>query len=58
MPRQVTRSVTTGADGRTVKTTTVHKDKPRKTVDKIIRKETGGPTGEKTKSRSRTVTKK
>ena len=54
MTRDVTKSVTKDADGHTVKTKTVHKDLPRKTVDKVVRKEVGGMSTTKTK----TVTKK
>ena len=58
MTRQVSKSVTTGPDGQMIKTKTVHKDKPKKTVDKVVRKEMGGDSGTKTKSRTKTVTNK
>ena len=58
MTREVERNVTKDADGNKVVTKTVHIDRPRKTIDKEVVRETNAETGEVNKTRSRTVKKK
>lgn len=57
MTRSVDKTVTTDADGRTTTTKTIHKDRPKKTVDKVIQKEVGGDAGP-TKTKTKTVRRK
>lgn len=58
MTREVKKTVSTDASGRTTKTKVVHKDLPRKTVDKVVTRQVGGAAGEKSKTRTKTVQKK
>lgn len=58
MTREVERNVTKDADGNRIVTKTVHIDRPRKSVDKEVVRETNAKSGEVSKSRSRTVKKK
>ena len=56
MTRQVRKTAMTGSEGNTVKTRTVHKESPRKTVDKVVQRESG-PAGT-ARTRTKTVTRK
>lgn len=58
MTREVERNVTRDADGNKIVTKTVHVDRPRKTVDKVVVREKDGETGEVRKTRSKSVNKK
>ena len=56
MTRQVRITAMTDSAGNTLQTRTVHKEKPRKTVDKVVQRESG-PSG-KARTRTKTVRKK
>jgi hypothetical protein len=56
MTRQVKKTTATDSAGNTIKTRTVHKERPRKTVDKIVQRESG-PSGT-ARTRAKTVTRK
>jgi len=56
MTRQVKKTTATDSAGNTIKTRTVHKERPRKTVDKIVQRESG-PSGT-ARTRTKTVSRK
>ncbi|HVV99870.1 MAG TPA: hypothetical protein VHB77_06005 [Planctomycetaceae bacterium] len=51
MSRQVRKTETTDPAGNTVRTRTVHKERPRKTVDKVVQRTDGPTTHEKTRTK-------
>lgn len=58
MTREVERNVSKDADGNKIVEKTVHIERPRKTVDKVVTRETDAETGKVSVTRSKSVKKK
>ena len=56
MTRQVRKTAMTDSAGNSIKTRIVHKERPRKTVDRVVQRQSG-PSGT-ARTRTKTVTKK